>query len=434
MTTTIQEKKGRFVLTAQTAMPENVEPTRWSPVVLQQKKLTDKLRFVLPADPAQEPLPKPQRARNASQNQEPTPITPDDSLEQIASNRPADVARAIHTVLMRGQGQEDVVKKAAVLLVGLGSHLAASVLQQCSEEDTQATIQVLSQLDGVTAHEKDEICEEFRQILIAGDYVIRAGRGYANDVLRRAFSYHRAQVLLKQATGEPTRGFAMLENVDPNQIVPFISKEHPQTIALILSQLDHVKAARVLNGLLPHIQETVIERLAQMDHISPSILQEVEDNLASELQAILSNEITQIGGPRAVAKILSNTSRSIETRVLKNMDQKYPKLAEEIRKGLFVFDDIANLTDREIQLLINTIDGKDLAVGLKGGSEKLQERIFANVSEEAGAKIKEEKEFSGPVRMSDVEKAQLRIVQTVRQLEESGQIKIGLGDKEDKFV
>ncbi|MGA1198602.1 MAG: hypothetical protein ACO36I_19110, partial [Candidatus Latescibacterota bacterium] len=324
MTTTIQEKKGRFVLTAQTAMPDNVEPTRWSPVVLQQKKLTDKLRFVLPADPAQEPLPKPQRARNASQNQEPTPITPDDSLEQIASNRPADVAQAIHTVLMRGQGQEDVVKKAAVLLVGLGSHLAASVLQQCSAEDTQATIQVLSQLDGVTAREKDEICEEFRQILIAGDYVIRAGKGYANDVLRRAFSYHRAQVLLKQATGESTRGFAMLENVDPNQIVPFISKEHPQTIALILSQLDHVKAARVLNGLLPHIQETVIERLAQMDHISPSILQEVEDNLASELQAILSNEITQIGGPRAVAKILSNTSRSIDTRVLKNMDQKYP--------------------------------------------------------------------------------------------------------------
>jgi len=434
MTTTIEKKEGRFVLAGQAVLSKDDKPTAWSPPVLKNKKLLHRLSLVLPPDPVQESAQKPQRPRNMLQSQTPAPIKPDDTLEEIANNRPYDVAQAIRTVLIRDDAPDSAPKKVAILLVGLGAPLAASVLRQCSEEDTQTATKALSELDGVTSREKDVVCETFRQILVTGDYVLKAGKDYALDVLRQAFSFNKAQVMINQAMGQPTSGFAMLEHVDANHIVPFISKEHPQTIALILSQLDHIKAANVLKGLAPHIQETVIERLAQMDNISPVVLREVENNLADELQSVLSGQSTQIGGPRAVAKILSNTSRSIETRVLKNMDQKYPKLAEEIRKGLFVFDDIANLTDHEIQLLLKMIDGRDLAVGLKGGSEKLQERIFANVSEEAGAKIREEMKFSGPVRMSDVEQVQLNIVQSVRQLEESGQIKIGLGDKEDKFV
>jgi flagellar motor switch protein FliG len=424
MTATVKNKKERFVLAAQTALPDHVEPKSWSPAVLQHKASGNKLRLVLPVDLKQEAASKPQKPRNTTQNQEPAPITPDDILEHIASNRPFDVAQAIHTVLMRSEGLAVATHKVAVLLVGLGPELAASVLRQCPEKDTQMVVQALSELDGVTAREKDEICEEFRQILISGDYVIRAGRDYTSDVLRRAFSYHKAQMLLKQATGEPTRGFAMLENVDPNHIVPFISKEHPQTIALILSQLDQVKAASVLNGLLPHIQETVVTRLAQMDNISPAVLQEVEDNLAGELQAILSNEITQIGGPHAVAKILSHTGRATEKHILKSLDEKYPKLAEEIRNGLFVFDDIARLTDREIKELAEDVGLKDFAMALKGASEEAQNRVFDVYGEEKSKQIKQDMKHSGPTLMEDVEAVQLRVVRKVREFEAQGKITI----------
>lgn len=422
--TTPVEKKGRIVLAGQTAMPDHVDAQSWSPVVLQHKAPADRLRMVLPVDPKQDPTPKAQQARQATQKKELAPIGSDDTLEHIASNRPFDVAQAIHTVLKRTEGQESAAQKAAVLLVGLGPELAASVLQHCQDEDTQVVVQALSELDGVTAREKDAICEDFRQLLITGDYVIRAGKSYASDVLRRAFTYHRAQVLLKQATGEPTRGFAMLEHVEPNQIVPFISKEHPQTIALILSQLDHVKAASVLNGLLPHVQENVMTRLAQMDNISPAVLQEVEDNLASELQAILSNEITQIGGPQAVAKILSHTGRSTEQHILKSLEEKYPKLAEEIENGLFVFDDIANLTDREIRELVDEIGLKDFAMALKGASEEAKARVFKVYGEEESKDIKQNMTHSGPTLVEDVEDVQLRIVRKVREFEAQGKIAI----------
>lgn len=423
MTTTTQKTHENFVLSDHTALPENATSKPWSPAVLTHKQTVEKLRMVLPADPVQESVAKPQRARNNVQNQEPAPITPNDTLEHIASHRPFDVAQAIRTVLMRDPESEGI-KKVAVLLIGLGPQLAASVLRHCADEDAKIAVQALSDLDGVTAREKDEICESVRQILITGDYVIKAGKDYARDVLRRAFSFNKAQMLLHQATGQPTSGFAMLETVEANHIVPFISKEHPQTIALILSQLDHVKAAQVLNGLLPHIQETVIERLAHMDNISPSVLQEVENNLAEELQAVLSSQSTQIGGPRAVAQILSHTGRSTEERIVKNLDQKYPKLAEEVRNRMFVFDDIVHLTNQEIQELFQEIELKDLALALKGASHEAQKRIFDVFGEEESKQIKQDMKHSGPTLVEDVEAVQLRIVRTVRKFEEQGKIEI----------
>jgi len=226
----------------------------------------------------------------------------------------------------------------------------------------------------------------------------------------------------------------MLRNVDPNQIIPFIAKEHPQTISLILSQLDSSQAAGVLNGLPEELQADVSYRIAMMENISPEVLRELEESLAQDLQTILGGQITEIGGPEAVAEILNRTGRSTEKAVLERLDAQDPELAEEVRNQMFVFDDIAKLTDREIQMILREVDTKDLAVALKGGSEELQDRIFGNVSERVGTMIKEEMEFSGPVRMSDVEDVQLRVVQTVRQLEEAGQVTIVRGDSTDSFV
>ena len=222
--------------------------------------------------------------------------------------------------------------------------------------------------------------------------------------------------------------------MDPNQIIPFISKEHPQTIALILSQLDPSQSAGVINGLPEELQADVSFRIAQMENISPQVLRELEETLATDLQAILAGQVTEIGGPKAVAEILNRTGRSTEKSVLERLDAQDPDLAEEVRNQMFVFDDIAKLTDREIQMILREVDSKDLAVALKGGSEEIQERILGNMSERVGTMLREEMEFSGPVRMSDVEDVQLRVVQTVRQLEEAGQVTIIRGETSDVFV
>ena len=246
---------------------------------------------------------------------------------------------------------------------------------------------------------------------------------------------HKAQALLDRISSTDTSGFYMLRNVDPKQIIPFLSKEHPQTIAIILTQLtSSSQAAGVLNGLSDALKSDVAYRIAQMENISPQPLRELEMSLAEELRAILSGQITEIGGPKCVAEILNRSGRATEKAVLEDLDKRDSELAEMVRNQMFVFDDIAHLTDREIQLVLREVDPKDLAVALKGASNEMQERVFANLGEEASKEMRDEMKHSGPVRMSDVEDVQLRVVQTVRQLEEAGQVTVVRGDSTDKFV
>ncbi|MBT4137894.1 MAG: flagellar motor switch protein FliG [Candidatus Latescibacteria bacterium] len=325
-------------------------------------------------------------------------------------------------------------QKVAILMIALGQDTTAEVMKYLTDLEVEQIAQSISELDVVTTEQEDEVLEEFEQLLLAGKYVSQGGIDFARGALEKALGPRKAQSLLDRVNSTTSSGFYMLRNVDPNQIVPFISKEHPQTISLILSQLDSTQAAGVLTGLPEEMQSDVAFRIAQMDNIQPQVLRELEESLANELQAILSGQITEIGGPKAVAEILNRTGRSTEKAVLERLDAQDPELAEEVRNQMFVFDDIANLTDREIQMILREVDSKDLAVALKGGSEELQERIFHNVSERVGTMIKEEIQFSGPVRMSDVEEVQLRVVQTVRQLEEAGQVTIVRGDSSDVFV
>ncbi|MGA1195590.1 MAG: flagellar motor switch protein FliG [Candidatus Latescibacterota bacterium] len=338
---------------------------------------------------------------------------------------------------MPREEEDDIMparQKVAILMIALGQETTAEVMKYLTDIEVEQIAQSISELDLVTTEQEDEVLEEFEQLLLAGKYVSQGGIDFARGALEKALGPRKAQAVLDRVTSTTSSGFYMLRNVDPNQIIPFISKEHPQTIALILSQLDPTQSAGVINGLPEEMQSDVAYRIARMDNISPQILRELEESLAHDLQAILSGQITEIGGPKAVAEILNRTGRSTEKAVLERLDAQDPELAEEVRNQMFVFDDIANLTDREIQMILREVDTKDLAVALKGGSEELQERIFGNVSERVGTMIKEEMQFSGPVRMSDVEEVQLRIVQTVRQLEEAGQVTIVRGDSNDVFV
>ena len=326
------------------------------------------------------------------------------------------------------------IQKVSILMIALGQDTAAEVMKYLSDLETERIAQAISELDVVTTEQEDEVLEEFEQLLLAGKYVSQGGIGFARGALEKALGPQKAQGLLDRVASTTSGGFYMLRNVDPTQIVPFISKEHPQTISLILSQLDPTQAAGVLNGLSDELQSEVAFRVAQMDNISPLVLRELEDSLGNELQSIVSGQITEIGGPKAVAEILNRTGRSTEKAVLERLDGQDPELAEEVRNQMFTFDDIANLTDQEIQMILREVDTKDLAVALKGASEDLFERIIGNMSERVGNMLKEEIQFSGPVRMSDVEEIQLRIIQTVRQLEEAGQVTVVRGDSSDAFV
>jgi len=325
-------------------------------------------------------------------------------------------------------------QKVAVLMIALGQETTAEVMKYLTDFEIEQIAQSIAELDVVTTEQEDEVLEEFEQLLIAGKYVSQGGMDFARGALEKALGPRKAQGLLDRVNSTTTSGFYMLRNVDPNQIIPFISKEHPQTIALILSQLEPSQSAGVVNGLAEELQADVSFRIAQMENISPQVLRELEETLATELQAILAGQVTEIGGPKAVAEILNRTGRSTEKSVLERLDAQDPELAEEVRNQMFVFDDIAKLTDREIQMILREVDSKDLAVALKGGNEEMQERILGNMSERVGTMLREEMEFSGPVRMSDVEDVQLRVVQTLRQLEEAGQVTIVRGETSDVFV
>ncbi len=324
--------------------------------------------------------------------------------------------------------------KVAILMIALGQDTTAEVMKYLNDVEIEQIAQCIAELEVVTTEQEDEILGEFEQLLLTGKYVSQGGMDFARGALEKALGPRRAEALLDRVASTTTSGFYMLRNVDPNQIVPFISKEHPQTIALILSQLDPNQAAGVLNGMSEELQADVTYRIAQMQTISPHILRELEDSLASDLQAILAGQVTEIGGPKAVAEILNRTGRSTEKAVLERLDAQDPELAEQVRNQMFVFDDISQLTDREIQMLLREVDTKDLGIALKGASEELRDRILANMSERVGTMLKEEMDFSGPVRMSDVEDMQLRVVQTVRQLEEAGQVTVVRGDGQDVFV
>lgn len=324
--------------------------------------------------------------------------------------------------------------RVAILMIALGQETTAEVMKHMNDYEIEEIAQSISELEVVTTEHEDQVLEEFEQLLLAGEYVSQGGMDFARGALERAIGPRRASQLLDRVNSTKTSGFYMLKNVDPNQIIPFLCKEHPQTIALVLSQLDSNQAAGVLNGLREDVQADVAFRIAGMRNISPNVLRELEASLAGELETILSGQVTEIGGPKAVAEILNHTGRSIEKAVLERLDAQDPDMAEGVRNQMFTFDDIATLTDREIQLILREVDSKDLAVALRGASPEMQNRIFANVSDRVGEMMREEMDFSGPVRLSDVEEIQIRVVQTVRQLEEAGQVSIVRGYAQNQFV
>ncbi|MGD6793720.1 flagellar motor switch protein FliG [Metabacillus indicus] len=326
-------------------------------------------------------------------------------------------------------------QKAALLLISLGPDAAASVYKHLSEEEIEKLTLEISSVRNVDSQNKEGIIEEFHQIAMAQEFISQGGISYAKQILEKALGEDRASSIIHRLTSSlQVKPFDFARKADPAQIFNFIQGEHPQTIALILSYLDPVQSGQILSGL-PHQQQADIAiRIAKMDRTSPEIINEVEQVLERKLSSAVTQDYTQTGGVEAVVEVLNGVDRSTEKTILDSLEIQDPELAEEIKKRMFVFEDIVTLDSRAIQRVIRDVENEDLMLSLKVASEEVKEIVFQNMSKRMADTFKEEMEFMGPVRLRDVEEAQSRIVSVIRRLEDAGEIVIARGGGDDVIV
>ncbi|GIN57831.1 flagellar motor switch protein FliG [Lederbergia ruris] len=326
-------------------------------------------------------------------------------------------------------------QKAAILLISLGPDVASSVYKHLSEEEIEKLTLEISNVRKVESEAKEDVLDEFHQIAIAQDYISQGGIGYAKTVLEKALGEEQALAIINRLTSSlQVRPFDFARKADAAQILNFIQNEHPQTIALILSYLDPEKAGQILSELPQNVQMDIAKRIAVMDRTSPEVISEVESILERKLSTTVTQDYTQTGGIEAVVDVLNGVDRSTEKTILDALSIEDPELAEEIKKRMFVFEDIVTLDNRSIQRVIRECDNEDLLLALKISSEEVKEIIYRNMSTRMVETIKEEMEFMGPVRLRDVEESQSKIVGIIRRLEDAGEIIVARGGGDDIIV
>lgn len=332
---------------------------------------------------------------------------------------------------------EDIagIQKAAMLLIALGPEKSATVFKHLKEDEIELLTLEIANTRSVSPQSKENILEEFYQVCLAQQYIAEGGVGYAKELLEKALGVEKAQEVMGRLTASlQVRPFEFIRKADPSQILNFIQDEHPQTIALILSYLAPAQASIIVAALPLDKQSDVAKRIALMDRTSPDVIKEVETILERKLSSLVNQDYTIVGGVDAIVEILNTVDRGTEKHILENLEIEEPELTDEIRRKMFVFEDILSLDDKTIQRVLRDVDNNDLEVALKGSNEEVQNVIFNNVSKRLAAMIKEDMEFMGPVRMRDVEESQQKIVSIIRKLEDSGEIIIARGGGDELVV
>ena len=327
------------------------------------------------------------------------------------------------------------VQKAAVLLITLGPEKSASIFKHLKEEEIEELTLEIANTRSISPQEKEDVLNEFYQVCLAQQYIAEGGIGYAKELLEKALGEQKAQdVITKLTASLQVRPFEFIRKTDPSQVLNFIQDEHPQTIAMILSYLSPAQSAMILGALTPEKQADVAKRIAMMDRTSPDVIKEVERVLERKLASLLNQDYTIVGGVDAIVDILNTVDRGTEKHIMESLEIEQPELADEIRKKMFVFEDILSLDDRAIQRVLRDVDNGDLALALKGAAEEVQNVILNNLSKRLAVMIKEDMEYMGPVRMKDVEDAQQKIVNIIRKLEDSAEIVISRGGGDEIIV
>ena len=327
------------------------------------------------------------------------------------------------------------VQKAAILLIALGPEKSAAIFKHLKEDEIEELTLEIANTRSVSPQTKESVLNEFYQVCLAQQYIAEGGIGYAKELLDKALGSDKAQEVITKLTASlQVRPFEFVRKTDPSQVLNFIQDEHPQTIAMILSYLSPAQSAMILGALTPEKQADVAKRIAKMDRTSPDVIKEVERVLERKLSSLINQDYTIVGGVDAIVGILNTVDRGTEKHIMESLEIEEPELADEIRKKMFVFEDILLLDDRAIQRVLRDVDNNDLAVALKGANEEVQNVIFKNLSKRLAAMIREDMEFMGPVRMKDVEEAQQKIVGIIRKLEDSAEIVISRGGGDEIIV
>jgi flagellar motor switch protein FliG len=321
-------------------------------------------------------------------------------------------------------------QKAAVLMVALGSEISSEVFKYLREDEIETLTVEIANLPKISPEDREKVMNEFHEIMTAQRFILQGGVEYAKDLLKRSFGEERARELIDRLLSQK-RPFEFMRKVDPVQLLNTIKGEHPQTIALILAYLPPERASVILSELPSEIQADVVRRLAVMERGSPEAHERVEAILQTKLASFATTKAgeARIGGIDSVVDMLNQVERETERTVLEGVGEQDPELAEEIRKRMFTFDDITRLDDRSAQRVLREVDIRELAMALKGASEPAKDMVFRNMPKRAAAMLKEEIEFLGPVRARDVEEAQQKVINVIRQLEDSGEIVVSRGGK-----
>lgn len=337
--------------------------------------------------------------------------------------------------MRRGRGEITGREKAAILLISLGPEYSAQIFKHLNDEEIEELTLEIANMRKISPEEKEQIMEEFYQICVAQEYISEGGINYAKEVLEKALGSQKAMDIINKLTASlQVKPFDFARKADPSQLLNFIQNEHPQTIALILSYLPSEQSAAILSALPQGKQTEVAQRIATMDRTSPDIIKEVELVLESKLSSLISQDYTSAGGIQSIVDILNSVDRGTEKNIMDTLEIQDAELAEEIRRRMFVFEDIINLDSTSIQRFIREIDNNELAIALKGATEEVASVIFSNMSKRMAEMIKEDMEYMGPVRLRDVEEMQQKIVNIIRQLEETGDIIIARGGGDEIIV
>ena len=328
------------------------------------------------------------------------------------------------------------IQKAALLFITIGPEAASGIMKKLPENEIQKITYEIANITTVSAEQRQEILSEFIEINKAKEYLVEGGLDYARTVLSKALGTQRANEILEKITEatQVNRPFAIARKADASQLLNVINYEHPQTIALILCYLQSDKAAQILSGLDDEVQSEVAYRIATMSTTSPLVLKEIEKVLESKLSSIVRSETTVLGGIETLVDILNQADRTTEKNITECLEIEDPELADKIKSSMFVFEDIITLDDVAIQRILREVESSDLTLALKGSSEEVAEAVFRNQSKRAAASLKEDIEFLGPVRLTDVEKAQQNIVSIIRRLDDAEEIVISRGGEDAIIV
>ncbi|MCB9851323.1 MAG: flagellar motor switch protein FliG [Phycisphaerales bacterium] len=326
--------------------------------------------------------------------------------------------------------------KSAILLMALKADAASKVLKQLDPDLIEDLTREIAQLDVVDRDTRGRVIDEFYNLAMARQYLEVGGLGYAKQLLSKALNPDEAKRILSiiehQVFQQP---FAFLQKTETENLLTFIQDEHPQTIALVLAHMPAAKSSEILMGLSTSKQLEVVSRVANMEQTNPEVIKEVERGLEARLAGIVSQRLMRVGGVESVAEMLNLADRATEKSIMEALEQEDPDLVEQIRRLMFVFEDILLVNDKGIQAVLKEVDNDELALALKTASEELKNKIFGNMSDRAATLIKEDMEYMGPVRLKDVEVAQQKVVDIVRRLEDAGEIIIsGRGNEKDMIV